>query len=141
LTVLEEIVADTTVEEPVPEAPRAEPVDDRLSTLMSVVSQLAENMHTQQLHLDKLQEAFNAHAMHLAVAHTTASGAIPKRPIPGHASSCVGEVDSVSNVPDLSALREDSAAMAQATSMIKGLELRPTGSYLKNSSVRYIRWG
>jgi hypothetical protein len=41
------------------EVPRAELVDDRLSTLISVVSQLAENMHMQQLCLNQLREAFH----------------------------------------------------------------------------------
>jgi hypothetical protein len=111
--------------------------DDRLSTLVSVMSQLADRMDAQQIQLNQLQEVLSGPAPPPVAVPTAESGAIPKR-LPASSGSCASEVNR-SSFPDLATLRDDPAAVAQATTMIDGLDLGPTGTVLSSGSSAGVR--
>jgi hypothetical protein len=125
-------------EESTPEVPVTEVADDRFSTLVSVMSQLADRMHAQQIQLIQLQEVLSVPALPPVAAPTAVSGAIPKRPMPSNSGSCASDVNR-SSFPDLATLRDDPAAVTQATNMIDGLDLGPTGTILSSGSSAGVR--
>jgi hypothetical protein len=132
-----DVVFEAVTEESTPEAP-VMAADDRLSTLVSVMSQLADRMDAQQVQLNQLQEVLNGLAPPPLAVPAAESGAIPKRPTPGSLGSCASDVNRAS-FPDLATLRDDPAAVAQATTMIDGLDLGPTGTALSSGSSAGVR--
>jgi hypothetical protein len=69
--------------------------------------------------------------------HAAESGAIPMR-MPVSSGSCASDVNRAS-FPDLATLRDDPAVVAQATNMIDGLDLGPTGTVLSSGSSAGVR--
>jgi hypothetical protein len=124
-------------EESTPEVP-VMAADDRLSTLVSVMSQLAIRMDAQQIQLNQLQEVLSVPAPPPVVVPAAESGAIPKRPMLSNSSSCASDINR-SSFPDLATLKDDPAAVAQATNMIDGLDLGPTGIVLSSGSSAGMR--